>query len=227
MAPERTPLNVCRQAAGSGTATPWLVHAAERAGLAALREQAPEPDVRALERVGPHPGAGRTRGPRPRTPLIPSGAFLRRPGLGGARCGDPFRLSAAQSERPRPVLPREGRGVARQRPAGRPRRPIVRAGRRGDAPAALGLLAGFVPGRRHDGRAIRDDLAARGALPVIPGSPSRTPHPTEPTLRRARNAIERTVARLKDQRRVAARRDKLAEHHRDAAAIAPIVRFWS
>ena len=48
---------------------------------------------------------------------------------------------------------------------GRPRRPIVTAGQRGDAPMAPDLLAGFAPAHcladgPYDGRALRKRLMA-------------------------------------------------------------------
>lgn len=115
---------------------------------------------------------------------------------------------------------------------GRPRRLIVRAGNRGDAPVAAELIAGFAPARcladgAYDSRALRETLAARGTLPVIPNNPTRKhPHPFDRTLYRARNVVERTIGRLKDWRRVATRYDKLAANYRAATTIAAIVTYW-
>lgn len=116
--------------------------------------------------------------------------------------------------------------------AGRPRRLIVTAGQRGDAPVAPDLLAGFAPttvlaDTAYDSDSIRRIIAQRGATGVIPNNPTRKhPHPFDRVLYRARNAIERTFARLKDWRRLSTRYDKLALTFRATAVIAAVVCYW-
>jgi putative transposase len=87
----------------------------------------------------------------------------------------------------------------------------------GDVRAALALLGALPPGRfcaadaAYDSNGLRQFLAERGTLPVIPNNPTRRrPYPFHAGLYRTRNLIERMFCRLKDFRRVATRYDKLA-----------------
>lgn len=70
----------------------------------------------------------------------------------------------------------------------------------------------LIADKGYDADAIREDLAARGATPVIPGKRSRkTPIPVDGHIYALRNRIERCFNRLKNARRFATRYDKLAE----------------
>jgi putative transposase len=79
----------------------------------------------------------------------------------------------------------------------------------------------------YDSDALRAALIARGSLPVLPNNPTRKrPHPFDRALYRLRNAVERTVGRLKDWRRIATRYDKLATNFLAAVALAATVIYW-
>jgi len=70
----------------------------------------------------------------------------------------------------------------------------------------------------YDSDALRQLLAERGPLPVIPNNPTRKHfHPFDAEAYKLRNLIERANCRLKDWRRIATRYDKLARNF--AAAI--------
>ena len=110
---------------------------------------------------------------------------------------------------------------------------LVAPGNQGDAPHARGLLEPLpAPGHlladaAYDSDELRRFLLARGTTPVIPNNPTRRrPHPFNRTAYRARNAIERTVGRLKDWRRVHTRYDKLANNYASAVAIAALLTCW-
>jgi putative transposase len=103
----------------------------------------------------------------------------------------------------------------------------------GDIRAAHGLLANLPPPDKlladaaYDSRGLREFLLDRGTEPVIPNNPTRRrPHPFDRTAYRARNAIERTIGRLKDWRRVHTRYDKLAANFASAVAIAAMLTCW-
>ena len=110
---------------------------------------------------------------------------------------------------------------------------VLTPGQRGDAPVAEGLLeplpiaTHLLADAAYDSNALRQFLLARGTTPVIPNNPTRKrTHPFDRTLYRARNAIERTVGRLKDWRRVHTRYDKLAPNYASAVAIATLLTCW-
>ena len=110
---------------------------------------------------------------------------------------------------------------------------VLTPGQRGDAPQAEPLLVALPPASfclanaAYDSLALRSFLLERGTDPVIPNNPTRT-HPQPFDLRRytARNAIERSIGRLKDWRRVHTRYDKLAANFASAVAIATILHGW-
>jgi putative transposase len=100
--------------------------------------------------------------------------------------------------------------------------------------AALPLLAPLPPARvcaadtAYDSNGLRQFLAQRGTLPVIPNNPTRKQrHPFDPVAYRQRNLIERMFSRLKDFRRIATRYDKLASNFAAAIALAAIVTWWA
>lgn len=73
------------------------------------------------------------------------------------------------------------------------------------APSAL------LADKGYDSDVIRDDLIARGIEPVIPGRRNRKePIRYSRELYRLRNGIERTFGRIKINRAIATRYDKLA-----------------
>ena len=101
---------------------------------------------------------------------------------------------------------------------GRPLRFIITPGQRGDFTQAEALLVGFagkyvIADRAYDGRALRQAIAATGAVAVIPPNPTRRqPHSYDPALYRLRNRIERCFNKLKHFRRLATRYDRRAAH---------------
>ena len=78
----------------------------------------------------------------------------------------------------------------------------------------------------YDADWIREELLARGVLPVIPPNPVRKePAPLDRGLYRLRNRVERLVSRLKQFRAVATRYDKTAESFLATAQLAA-ARLW-
>ena len=107
------------------------------------------------------------------------------------------------------------------------------AGNVNDGTMAAALISGAGPithllaDRAYDANALRQCLAERGILAVIPSTRSRNvPIPHDRDLYRQRNRIERMFCRLKDFRRVATRYDKLARNYDAAVHIAAIAAFW-
>ena len=70
----------------------------------------------------------------------------------------------------------------------------------------------LVADRGYDADAIRVDIEARGATPMIPSKRNRTRQvPIDRAIYALRNRIERAINRLKNARRVATRYDKTAD----------------
>lgn len=91
------------------------------------------------------------------------------------------------------------------------------AGTAGDAPQAAGLLAPWLaPARQvvadaaYESDALRETIAAAGAVAVIKPNPRRKniPH-FDPLAYRTRHHIEQTFSKIKRFRRLATRYDKL------------------
>jgi putative transposase len=104
----------------------------------------------------------------------------------------------------------------------------------GDIRAAMPLLQQLQPAyflaadTAYDSDALRQFLAVRGTIAVIPNNPTRKRrHPFDPRAYRNRNIIERMFCRLKDWRRIATRYDKLATNFQAAILIAAIVIWWT
>ncbi|WP_429133192.1 transposase [Ensifer sp. 4252] len=98
------------------------------------------------------------------------------------------------------------------------------------SPAAMPLLQPLPPAdflaadTAYDRDTLRQYLAERGTIPVIPNNTTRKRHhPFDARVYRNRNVIERMFGRLKDGRRIATRNDKLAT--KAAVHIAGIV-IW-
>ncbi|WP_425502093.1 IS5 family transposase [Prosthecomicrobium pneumaticum] len=93
----------------------------------------------------------------------------------------------------------------------------------GPAPRVL------IADKGYDSDAIREDLRARGAEPVIPMKRNRLVQvpqvPVDGFVYALRNRIERCFNRLKNARRVATRYDKTSESHLGFALIGAI-RIW-
>lgn len=100
---------------------------------------------------------------------------------------------------------------------GRPRRFVVRPGHHSDASVTAEPIEGFEPELRladaaYDANALRTTLIGRGPLPVIPNNLTNMHrHPFGRALYKPRNAVERTLCRLKGRRSVATRYGRLAD----------------
>ena len=101
---------------------------------------------------------------------------------------------------------------------GCPVRFALTAGQKGDAPQAEALLADLpaevvMADAAYDSDAIREVIAEKGALAVIPNNPSRArKHPVDEHLYAMRSLIECCFSKLKQFRRVATRYEKTARN---------------
>ena len=100
------------------------------------------------------------------------------------------------------------------------------AGQRGDAPQAESLLDEqpaevVIADTAYDSDRLRRNIAAKGALAVIPNNPSRTKkHPLDRHLYAQRHLVECCFSKLKHFRRVATRFEKTAQNYRAVVTIA-------
>ncbi|CAH1663621.1 hypothetical protein CHELA20_40230 [Hyphomicrobiales bacterium] len=91
---------------------------------------------------------------------------------------------------------------------GCPVRFTLSAGQKGDAPQAAALIEGLPPDdvmadTAYDADALRQAIADKGALAVIPNNPSRAvKHPLDKQLYAQRHLIECCFSKLKQFRRV-------------------------
>lgn len=91
-----------------------------------------------------------------------------------------------------------------------------------DGPVPKVLIAD----KGYDSDAIRQDLKARGAEPVIPMKRNRLAQvPVDSFVYALRNQIERCFNRLKNARRVATRYDKTSQSYLSFTLISAI-RIW-
>ena len=88
------------------------------------------------------------------------------------------------------------------------------AGQKGDAPQAAALIEGFpaevvMADTAYDADYLRQAIAAKGALAVIPNNPSRAlKYPLDKHLYAQRHLVECCFSKLKQFRRVATRFEK-------------------
>ena len=114
---------------------------------------------------------------------------------------------------------------------GCPVRFALTAGQKGDAPQAVDLLAELpaevvMADAAYDSGAIREAIAGKGALAVIPNNPSRAQrYPVDEHLYAMRSLIECCFSKLKQFRRVATRYEKTATNFLAVVTIAAIV-LW-
>ena len=114
---------------------------------------------------------------------------------------------------------------------GCPVRFALTAGQKGDAPQAEALLADLpaevvMADAAYDSDAIREVIAGKGALAVIPNNPSRAQrYPVDEHLYAMRSLIECCFSKLKQFRRVATRYEKTARNFLAVVTIAAIV-LW-
>lgn len=100
---------------------------------------------------------------------------------------------------------------------GRPVRLILTPGQVNDITQAPALIKGFKPthvlaDKGYDSRAFVAQVEAAGAQAVIPARSCQQARPLDVEVYRARNAIERSFAKLKQLRRIATRYDRKASH---------------
>lgn len=114
---------------------------------------------------------------------------------------------------------------------GCPVRFILTAGQRGDAPQAEPLIDGLpaevvMADAAYDSDRLRQKIAEKGALAVIPNNPSRSlKHPLDKHLYAQRHLVECCFSKLKQFRRVATRFEKTARNYLAVVTLAAIV-LW-
>ena len=114
---------------------------------------------------------------------------------------------------------------------GCPVRFILTAGQKGDAPQAGPLIEGLpadivMADTAYDSDALRQAIADKGALAVIPNNPSRaSKYKLDKHLYAQRHLIECCFSKLKQFRRVATRFEKTADNYLAVITIAAIV-IW-
>jgi transposase len=114
---------------------------------------------------------------------------------------------------------------------GCPVRLVLTAGQKGDAPQA-GRLIEDLPAEivmadtAYDADHLREAIAAKGAVAVIPNNPSRAiKHPLDKHLYAQRQLVECCFNKLKQFRRVATRFEKTARNYLAVVTLAAIV-LW-
>jgi len=114
---------------------------------------------------------------------------------------------------------------------GAPVRFALTAGQRGDCPQAYGLIEGLpaqvvMADAAYDADPLRQAIADKGAVAVIPNNPSRArKYPLEKHLYAERHLIECCFSKLKQFRRVATRFEKTARNYLAIVTLAAIV-LW-
>jgi len=114
---------------------------------------------------------------------------------------------------------------------GCPVRFTLTAGQKGDAPQAAALIEGLpaeivMADTAYDADHLRQAIAAKGALAVIPNNPSRAhKYPLDKHLYAQRHLVECCFSKLKQFRRVATRFEKTAQNYLAIVTVAAIV-LW-
>ena len=114
---------------------------------------------------------------------------------------------------------------------GCPVRFTLTAGHRGDAPQAGPLIEDLpaevvMADTAYDSDDLRQRIAEKGAVAVIPNNPSRAlKHPLDPHLYAQRHLVECCFSRLKQFRRIATRFEKTARNYLAIVTLAAIV-LW-
>ena len=115
---------------------------------------------------------------------------------------------------------------------GCPVRFLLTAGQGGDAPQGENLIEGLpadfvMADTAYDSDRLRNIIAAKGAVAVIPNNPSRAlKHPLDEHLYAQRQLVECCFSRLKQFRRVATRFEKTARNYFAVVTLAAIV-LWT
>jgi transposase len=105
------------------------------------------------------------------------------------------------------------------------------AGQKGDAPQAAALIEGLpaeivMADTAYDADHLREAIAAKGALAVIPNNPSRAlKYPLDKHLYAQRHLVECCFSKLKQFRRVATRFEKTARNYLAVITLAAII-LW-
>ena len=114
---------------------------------------------------------------------------------------------------------------------GAPVRFALTGGQRGDCPQAYGLIEGMpaeivMADAAYDADPLRQVIAAKGAVAVIPNNPSRArKYPLDKHLYAQRHLIECCFSKLKQVRRVATRFEKTARNYLAIVTLAATV-LW-
>lgn len=114
---------------------------------------------------------------------------------------------------------------------GCPVRFVLTAGQKGDAPQAEALIDGLpaavvMADTAYDSDQVRQAIASKGAVAVIPNNPSRTrKHPFDKALYAERHLVECCMSKLKQFRRVATRYEKTARNYLAVVTLAATV-LW-
>lgn len=109
---------------------------------------------------------------------------------------------------------------------GTPVRFTLTGGQRGDCPQAHWLIDGlaadvFIADTAYDADPLREAIAEKDAIAVIPNNPSRAKkHPFDKHLYAQRHLIECCFSKLKQFRRVAKRYEKIARNQLAVAILA-------
>jgi transposase len=114
---------------------------------------------------------------------------------------------------------------------GCPVRFALTAGQKGDAPQADALIENLpaqvvMADAAYDSDRLREAIADKGAVAVIPNNPSRArKYPLDKHLYAQRHLVECCFSKLKHFRRVATRFEKTALNYRALVTLAAIV-LW-
>ncbi|NCY26382.1 MAG: IS5 family transposase, partial [Alphaproteobacteria bacterium] len=114
---------------------------------------------------------------------------------------------------------------------GAPVRFALTGGQRGDCPQAYGLIEGLpaevvMADAAYDADPLRQAIAAKGAVAVIPNNPSRArKYPLDKHLYAQRHLIECCFSKLKQFRRVATRFEKTARNYLAVVTLAATI-LW-
>ena len=114
---------------------------------------------------------------------------------------------------------------------GCPVRFVLTGGQKGDAPQADDLIADlpadfFMADTAYDSDRLRNAIAQKNAVAVIPNNPSRAQkHPLDKHLYAQRHLVECCFSKLKQFRRVATRFEKTARNYLAVVTIAATI-LW-
>ena len=114
---------------------------------------------------------------------------------------------------------------------GAPIRLALTGGQRGDCPQAYGLIDGLpadvvMADAAYDADPLRQAIADKGAIAVIPNNPSRARrYPLDKHLYAQRHLVECCFSKLKQFRRVATRYEKTARNYLSVVTLAATI-LW-